>query len=149
MTDFPERVHSLVRAVHGKIMQILFMPLKDIGLTPPQMFTLRAIAKLGGRVTVGEVCRALNTPLSNTTNICLRLESLGLVKRTRDANDRRKVRITLTDKGKSSMLNTEEVFSRLNEAMDGGFDEAGREQVLGGLTLLDRWLEKYLASEKS
>ena len=47
------------------------------------------------------------------------------------------------------MLNTEEVFSRLNEAMDGGFDEAGREQVLGGLTLLDGWLEKYLASEKS
>ena len=89
MIKFSEEVHGYMRAIHGGITKILFAPFRDAGLTPPQAFTLGCIRQLGDGATVGDVCRELKTPLSNTTNITLRLEKTGLITRRRDENDRR------------------------------------------------------------
>lgn len=148
MTDFPEKVHKLMRSVHRKIIKILFTPLKDAGITPPQLMVLRSVVKSDGSVTVGDVCKALNTPLSNATNICARLESAGLLRRERDKRDRRRVVLTVTDNGKAAIGAASVAYDKLNESMDAAFDAKQKENIFCGFEMLDGWLKNYLDAEK-
>ena len=149
MTDFPEKVHELMRSSHRKIMQILVLPLKKSGITPPQMIALKAVLNSDGKVNVSDVCRALKTPLSNATNICARLESTGMLRRERDEGDRRRVVLTVTDKGKDAIAKAGVAYDKLNKAMDAAMDESKKNAIIDGFRMFDDWLEKYMDSEKS
>ena len=149
MTDFPEKVHELMRSSQRKIMQILVLPLKKSGITPPQMIALKAVVNSDGKVNVSDVSRALKTPLSNATNICARLESAGMLRRERDEGDRRRVVLTVTDKGKDAIAKAGVAYDKLNKAMDASMDESKKNAIIEGFRLFDGWLGKYMDSEKS
>ena len=140
MTDFPEKVHELMRSSHRKIMQILVLPLKKSGITPPQMIALKAVVNSDGKVNVSDVCRAL---------ICARLESTGMLRRERDEGDRRRVVLTVTDKGKDAIAKAGVACDKLNKAMDAAMDESKKNAIIDGFRMFDDWLEKYMDSEKS
>src|ERR1017187_6250310 len=69
-----------------------------IGLTGPQRVTLRGLGRFPG-VSAGEWVRILPVHPSTLTGILQRLEARKLVKRTLDAADGRRARLTLTTKG--------------------------------------------------
>ena len=137
MIKFSEEVHGYMRAIHGGITKILFAPFRDAGLTPPQAFTLGCIRQLGDGATVGDVGRELKTPLSNTTNITLRLEKTGLITRRRDENDRRRVVLTVTDKGREAFKRADEVYEKLNERIDAVFTPEEKANILAALKMLE------------
>ncbi len=144
MSDYPEKIHSALRAVHGKIMHVVFSSFRDIGLTPPQAITLCAVGKLGDGVTVGEVCKDLKTPLSNTTNIVLRLEGMGLITKERDESDRRKVKLYLTEAGNGATDRSHTIYKALNDGMEKALSPQEQNTVLNGLELLDSFLDYYI-----
>ena len=78
--------------------------LNDYGLTAPQLTTLHAINRLQP-VTAGAVADAIHLGRPTLTGILNRLESRGLVARSRSRQDRRVVKIRLTDEGQSILKN--------------------------------------------
>lgn len=143
MSQFTEDIYGRLRSIHGGITKILFAPFREAGLTPPQAFTLTAIRRLGDGATVGDVCRELKTPLSNTTNITIRLEKLGLITRRRDENDRRKVVLTITDKGREAFKKADKIYDELNARIDEDFTTEEKENVLAAFRLMDERAHEY------
>jgi len=71
---------------------------KRTGLTTPQLVVIQAIGALRDP-TVSDVAKAVSLSLATVTTILNRLEANGLVHRERSAVDRRRVIVTLTEKG--------------------------------------------------
>ncbi len=77
----------------------LYKPLLDpLGLTYPQYLVMAVLWEKDGR-TVGEIGEKLLLESSTLTPLLKRLETAGMVRRTRDQDDERVVRIQLTPKG--------------------------------------------------
>jgi MarR family transcriptional regulator, organic hydroperoxide resistance regulator len=77
----------------------LYKPLLDpLGLTYPQYLVMAVLWENDGR-TVGEIGEKLLLESSTLTPLLKRLETAGMVSRTRDQDDERVVRIQLTPKG--------------------------------------------------
>ncbi|MFC4618180.1 MarR family winged helix-turn-helix transcriptional regulator [Camelliibacillus cellulosilyticus] len=72
--------------------------LKDVGITPPQFVALQWISDEEG-MTIGELSARVYVPFSTATDMIDRLEERELVKRVKDENDKRLVRIHLQPKG--------------------------------------------------
>ena len=81
----------------------LYKPLLDgLGITYPQYLALKTLNETDGQ-TVGGLARRLALEPSTITPLVKRLEVADLVKRSRDAEDEREVRVTLTAKGRDAV----------------------------------------------
>lgn len=69
-------------------------------LTIMELKGLSAFVDLDGEYTMSELSKNAYLPLSNMTVIVKRLEKKGIVVRQRSHNDRRIVRVRLTDQGR-------------------------------------------------
>lgn len=67
-------------------------------VTGPQLLSLQELARLG-QVPVGVLARNVHVSHPTMTGILDRLERRGLVLRTKDATDRRRVTVTVTEAG--------------------------------------------------
>lgn len=77
----------------------LYKPLLEpLGLTYPQYLVMAVLWEKDDR-TVGEIGEKLLLESSTLTPLLKRLETAGMVRRTRDQDDERVVRIQLTPKG--------------------------------------------------
>lgn len=72
---------------------------KETGLTTPQLVVMRAIAENAGQ-SVSEIGRRVSLSQATVTSILNRLDTNGLVKRARSREDKRRVNVHLTAKGK-------------------------------------------------
>lgn len=79
---------------------------RQAGLTAQQHQGLLAIKGFPGReqVTVGELAERLNLKHHSVVGLVDRLMRRGLIQRRHDAEDRRKVRVALTPKAESLLL---------------------------------------------
>jgi MarR family transcriptional regulator, organic hydroperoxide resistance regulator len=71
---------------------------RGFGLTAPQLWALKTLGRTGP-ITTGELARALLVHQSSTSLLVQRLEKRGAVRRVRQKDDRRFVRIELTERG--------------------------------------------------
>ncbi|MFT4798478.1 MAG: DNA-binding MarR family transcriptional regulator [Candidatus Azotimanducaceae bacterium] len=94
-------IRRVVRAIDLDSKQMV----RQHGVTGPQLVTLRSVARLGP-ITVTALARAVNLSQPTVTGILARLEQQGLVRRERDSQDRRAVRTTITDRGRSVLFDT-------------------------------------------
>jgi MarR family 2-MHQ and catechol resistance regulon transcriptional repressor len=90
------KLHRSTNAVQGRLLPALY---KEFGLTESQIAVLEAVFHLGP-LPQGELCRRILRSGSNVTTVVDNLEREGLVRRERDANDRRIQIVHLTDKGR-------------------------------------------------
>lgn len=71
---------------------------RDFGLTAPQLWALKTLGRLGP-LTVSELAAALLVHQSSASLLVNRLERRGLIRRSRQQDDRRFVRIEPTGQG--------------------------------------------------
>lgn len=71
---------------------------KAFGLTGPQLWALKVLSRQGS-LSVGELAEALAVHQSSLSVLIDRLERRGLLRRRRDPEDRRIVRLALTPEG--------------------------------------------------
>jgi DNA-binding MarR family transcriptional regulator len=88
---------------------MMYMEMKALGLTGPQLFLLRELF-LEQPKTLGDLSKALELSNSTVTGIVDRLERNGLVTRTRDEKDRRVIWISTTEQ---CNLKTKERFQKI------------------------------------
>ena len=82
----------------------LYKPLLDpLGLTYPQYLVMAVLWEKDGR-TVGEIGEKLLLESSTLTPLLKRLETAGMLRRTRDQDDERVVRISVNDATLGSFL---------------------------------------------
>lgn len=118
--------------------RLLDRHLMPLGITAAQLKVLRIIRR--GDDTAVALCRHLSIHSACMTRMLDRLERKGLIVRTRDDQDRRQIRLALTDKGEamSSVLPTMEVAA-MNEFTEGLTAEE--------VSRLESLLEKMLSAE--
>ncbi len=87
-------------------------------LTPQSWAVLQHLA-MGGPLTISEAARHLGRAQSVTSEIMEGLEKKGLVERMRDARDRRRTLVWLTDEAHATMADARRVLdgARLEKAM--------------------------------
>lgn len=92
-------LRRVIRAVDLRSKQLS----KDVGLTGPQLMVMQNIEANPG-VMVREIAESITLSPATITNILDRLETRGLAQRIRSTQDKRKVSVHLTDKGKEALV---------------------------------------------
>ena len=87
-------LRQIIRAtdIHSKKM------MRSTGLTVPQMVVLRALSE-GGASTARGLAERVSLSQATMTAILQRLEAKDLIRRSRNASDRRVIDVTLTETG--------------------------------------------------
>lgn len=96
--------------------------LEDAGLTYPQYLVLLVLWESATPPTVSELGARLRLDSGTLTPLLKRLEAAGLIERTRDVEDERRVLISLTEAGRALEERVADVPMRLQAAM--GLDVA-------------------------
>lgn len=115
--------------------------LAEHGLTLAQWVLMSALWRRDG-LLVSDLSTFSGNLLPATSRIVARMEDAGLVERKPDAQDRRAVRVHLTDKGKS-LSHLREFYLQANARLLDGFSEAEAETLF---TLLLRVRENATQS---
>jgi DNA-binding MarR family transcriptional regulator len=122
-------LYAASRAVTG-----LYRPLlDDLGLTYPQYLVLLVLWDRGA-VPIKDLSAALQLDYSTLSPLLKRLESRGLIHRTRRADDERSVLIALTDAGAALRGRAREIPVAIGEAM--GLDDAESDRLRSSLRRL-------------
>ena len=115
---------QLCFALYGAANRVtrLYRPLLEaLGLTYPQYLAMLVLWEASPR-TVGALGEALDLESSTLTPLLKRLETQGLVARTRDPEDERRVVVTLTEAGAAlrdkARAVPEQLFCKLNIPLD-------------------------------
>ncbi|AEF02941.1 MarR family winged helix-turn-helix transcriptional regulator [Alteromonas naphthalenivorans] len=111
-------LRRVIRAVDLRSKQLS----KHVGLTGPQLLVMQNIQEKPG-IMVREIAENINLSPATITNILDRLEGRDLATRIRSTQDKRKVGVFLTEKGKVVVVNAPrplqehfvERFSQLKE----------------------------------
>jgi DNA-binding MarR family transcriptional regulator len=89
--------------------------LAEIGLTYPQFIAMIVLWERDGQ-TVGELGQELFLQSNTLTPMLKRLETLGLITRSRDSVDERQVRVKLTEAGRRLRLRASDVVRHVRDA---------------------------------
>ena len=90
----------LMWAVDHELHRVSKRMIGRLGLTAPQRLAVRFVGRQPG-LTPGALAELLHLDRGTITGIVQRLESAGLVSRTRSAGDTRRVHLTLTSQGQT------------------------------------------------
>ncbi|MBU8879609.1 MarR family transcriptional regulator [Bacillus sp. FJAT-29790] len=96
--DFVAVIEKDLRYISGIIKQKGREILSTYKITPPQFIALQWLFEEGD-MTIGELSNKMYLAFSTTTDLVDRMEKNSLVKRVKDPNDRRVVRIHLLEEG--------------------------------------------------
>lgn len=106
-------IYSANTAIHR-----MYRPrLAKLGLTYPQYITLLALWEEDD-VTVGALGKRLYLDTNTLTPLLKRLEGMGHLNRTRDREDERVVRLTLTDQGRALKSQAEQALGCIQDLAD-------------------------------
>ena len=105
--------------------------LLPFGLTLQQWVLMSALWRKDG-LTVGELTAYYKAKESSTSNLIARMEKKELLLRKHDLEDRRQVRIFLTEKGKA-LSHKIEFYNEINNHLLSNFDETEKQQLISML----------------
>jgi DNA-binding MarR family transcriptional regulator len=127
---FGHRIRTLARSID----RALGARIRRRGLTLPQFYVIRELATEDG-LTQRELSLRMNAIESGTVTLLRRMEALGLIKRVRDGEDRRRVNVFLSAKGRAMRDAIHADTDELNLVMRRGITNA---ELRGLRELLDR-----------
>lgn len=121
-------IRRIVRAIDLQSRQLS----ARCGLTGPQLMALRAVERLGDP-TLGAIAREISIGKATLTGIIDRLERQLLVARSRNTSDRRKITVSLTDKGHETLSKAPPLLQDRFRAELRGLEEWERAAMLSTL----------------
>ncbi|WP_101523833.1 MarR family winged helix-turn-helix transcriptional regulator [Nocardioides houyundeii] len=126
-------LYAASRAVTRRYTELL----AEVGLTYPQYLCLLGLWDADGPLTVGDLGARLHLDSGTLTPLLKRMETMGLVTRTRDVVDERRVLVSVTAAGRALRDRVADVPTRLVAGM--GMSEADGHALR---RLLDQLLEQ-------
>jgi DNA-binding MarR family transcriptional regulator len=103
--DVPDRVGDPVTKIERLLRHVALIIKKrgrdilvDFGITSPQFNALLTL-KDHPNITMGDLCEKLFLACSTATDLIDRMEKNGFLERARDSQDRRVIRLSISEKG--------------------------------------------------
>lgn len=112
--------------------------LRDLNLTYPQFIAMILLWEQDGQ-SVSELGQKLALQSNTLTPMLKRLETLGLLKRSRDAADERQVRISLTEAGRKLRQRAFDIVRSVRKAT--GLEDKQFKELRDGVDALRQTLE--------
>jgi DNA-binding MarR family transcriptional regulator len=131
LTIEDEIVAALRRIIRGVDLHSRHL-VHEVGLTWPQLATLRAANRLGV-CSIGALARAVHVGQATLTGIVQRLERSGYLERSRHERDGRSVNITVTSSGRDLLVNAPSLLQVRFHAELGKLKDWERSQTLASL----------------
>ncbi len=109
--------------------------LTDHGVTPSQWMLLMAIGEKDnqGQTELGKMVNLDNATITRSLD---KLQSMNLIIRTPDKDDRRAQKVSLTSKGKRAYREWNAIGRRINETAAKGISAGDKEKLLRWLTVI-------------
>lgn len=123
-----------LRHISGIIKQKGRQILSSYTITPPQFVALQWLLELGD-MTIGDLSNKMYLAFSTTTDLIDRMEKSKLVKRIRDEQDRRVVRIHLLEEGARII---EEVIDKRQQYLQDVLQQFDQAEVTNLSILLEK-----------
>jgi DNA-binding MarR family transcriptional regulator len=128
-TLMQELAHALSRAERGVTRQ-LARAMEEQGCTVEDWRTLLLLADGRGH-PMTEIAEFALVPAPSVTRLIDRMVTSGLVHRTADPGDRRRVLVHLTRRGRALQRRLDEIVEREQHALLAGAERAEAERLLG------------------
>ncbi|WP_132980389.1 MarR family winged helix-turn-helix transcriptional regulator [Pigmentiphaga sp. D-2] len=132
--DPEESVGYLIKQAHLSLQRAVDAEMTALDLTAMQWGPLMLLA-MGRGETAAELARSACSDTGAMTRMLDRLESKGLIRRVRSAEDRRVIKLELTEEGVRA---TEQVPQRLHDAVDLHIRDFSEQEVQQLKSLLRR-----------
>ena len=128
-------IEDLLREIARGYLKPSHAPPTDLDVTVGQMHCTRAIGRLGNP-TMSELADSLRLHPSTVTTLVDALVERGLVERRDDADDRRVVRVALTEKGKRRRAKHREAMRASLRELMGEIEDEDLRRIHSALTIL-------------
>jgi DNA-binding MarR family transcriptional regulator len=129
----------LLKRASRTAVKILRAQLEPLGLTPVQFAALRELYGRDG-LSLGEIARGLNTDAPTMSGVVDALVNAGYVERREDPQDRRRLRLFLTERARSIEGELAQIEERRERALVRVFTPAEvgvLKELLGRLCIAD------------
>lgn len=140
MNDLSSYICFNMRAAMKKIDKHLSEKLEGYGISIPQSFILCCLLGENG-LTLKEIGNRTLIDSSSMTVLVDKLEKDNLVERQLDSQDRRAIRVFITDKGKEIAEKIESLASEFNAHLFELLGEGNQKEFLHGLNNIINGLE--------
>ena len=140
MTDFYTFLCFSMRAVMKKIDRNLSGQLEPYGISIPQLFVLTCLYDENG-ITLKEIGNRTLIDSSSMIVLVDKLENDKLVERQPDPEDRRAIRVYITDKGKAIAEELVKIGIRFNSELYDMLGEGNQKEFTHGIKNLLNGLE--------
>lgn len=117
--------------------------LSALDVTASQFIIMAQLAGSEGKKSASDLCKHMSYDAGAMTRMLDRLETKGLLRRTRCANDRRLVFLELTDAGEAAYPRMREISRTVMNRCLRGFTKAEVRQLEGLLTRMLENAESY------
>jgi DNA-binding MarR family transcriptional regulator len=114
--------------------------LQPFGVSGNGFNLLQVVAGAGGPVTPTQIGERLIVSTATVTGLVDTLEKRGLVTRTRDDGDRRRVRVEITPEAASVLARVAPVLAAKEREWSAGVQGAARERLIRGLGAMQQHL---------
>lgn len=125
--------HFLLMISQASVQKAIMRRLRDTGLSPGQPKVLEYLEDHDG-ARPGEIARACHIEPPSLTSILSRMERAGLITRSGPSDDRRSVRISATELGKSLTGRISDEFAAIEKEAFRGFSEEERSRFMDSLS---------------
>lgn len=133
--ELNECINFLLTRAQQTVFQYVKANLSQFDVTPAQYGILKCLWNENGQ-TPKQIAKILSLDGSTITGVIDRMESKGLVIRTPDPDDRRTLKVIITDKGLELREQIEKVIEEVNEYILEIFTRDEQEQLKKFLELI-------------
>lgn len=146
ISDFKNIIWDYTRKINESTNNIIYPICDKCGLT---MLQVRILVELCADEahTIGSLGASMNIAGANMSAMCKKLEKMGLLKRYRDKNDERVVKVALTEKGNDIVIHVDRVLSEKILKNIGDETEETFNNIIIGLKKLNDLLQKISSNE--
>ncbi|GHU77980.1 MarR family transcriptional regulator [Clostridia bacterium] len=141
--EYCTAINDLMQNASSKYAKATNQQFAGQNLTASQISILLLLDQ-NGAMKVSDISSACNMVGSNVTNICKRLESMGLVRRNRQGDDQRVVKIELTADAEQKMGGIKTIVSDFHHKMRQCVSEADLKDIHTGLVKLNALFDMFL-----
>jgi DNA-binding MarR family transcriptional regulator len=139
-------INELMQSVSSKFATAAGQQFAGQNLTASQVGILLLLDKTGA-MKVSDIASELNMRESNISNICKRLESADIVRRNRQADDQRVVKIELTDAAAEKMDGIKACVNGFHLKMRECVSESDLKDIHTGLVKLGKLFDVFFEVE--
>lgn len=142
IVEFKTCMFDLVRSINDSMNSLSKFDYKIYNLTVIQARILMAIY-LCKNFTVGELGKAMSISSGNISTLCKKMERAGLLKRIRNEDDERVVKVVLTEKGIDIVEKIQADFEKKYNSIVSKVSEEDLQKIIDGLKMLDLLFKRF------